>query len=142
MGYENYQYGAAARDPYEVERRVYEPGRERRHGRKNRRQSAFSVLGFAIAGVAFVVFAISVINYVQLQSELTAKVKSVAAKQVKLNDLESSNDEHYARIMSSVDLESIESIARGELGMTYASEGQVVTYVSAENDYMRRADGN
>ena len=82
------------------------------------------------------------VNYVQLQSELTAKIKSVANKQIELNNLKSYNDEHLARITGSVDLESIESIARGELGMTYASEGQVITYESAGNDYMRKADGN
>ncbi|MCR4618187.1 MAG: hypothetical protein K5669_08395 [Lachnospiraceae bacterium] len=138
---EYYEYGSVARNSVAPERR-YEPDYERRHAKRPHKGSSFSVLGFAIAGVAFVVFAISMVNYVQLQSELTGKVKSVAAKQVKLNDLKSSNDEHYARITSSVDLESIENIARGELGMTYASEGQVITYVSAGNDYMRKADGN
>ncbi|MBR1862287.1 MAG: hypothetical protein IJ796_10610 [Lachnospiraceae bacterium] len=137
-----YEYGSAARD-YDYRqsrllREEYEPHRARRP----RKANSFSLLGFTIAGIAFVIFAINVVNYVQLQSELTRKVKTVASKQIELNNLISSNDEHYSRITSSVDLESIESIARGELGMTYAGEGQVVTYTSAGNDYMRKADSN
>jgi hypothetical protein len=48
------------------------------------------------------------------------------------------NDEDYNRIISSVDLEEIRKIAIGELGMTYAKEGQIITYENAGNDYMRR----
>ena len=137
---EYYEFGSVARNSAAPERR-YDPEYERKSVRRPKSRS-FSVLGFAIAGIAFVLFAISMVNYVQLQSELTAKIKSVANKQIELNNLKSYNDEHLARITGSVDLESIESIARGELGMTYASEGQVITYESAGNDYMRKADGN
>ena len=136
-----YQYGNTVRD-YGYPRRQYEPETERRPVRRSRRKTSFSVLGFAFAGFAFVVFAISVVNYVQLQSELTGKVKSVASKQIKLNNLQSENDEHYARVSSSVDLQHIEEVARGELGMTYAGDGQVVVYTSVGNDYMRKTDGN
>ncbi len=138
----NYEYGNTAHDYGYRERRQYEPEHIRKPAQKTRKSSSFSLLGFSIAGIAFVVFAITMVNYVQLQSELSNKIRTVASKQVQLNNLESANDEHYARITSSVDLESIENIARGELGMKYATEGQVVTYASAGNDYMRRADGN
>ncbi len=138
----NYEYGSAAPDYGYRERRQYEPEHIERPAKKHRKGSSFSMLGFSIAGIAFVVFAVTMVNYVQLQSELTNKIRTVASKQVQLNNLETENDEHYARITSSVDLESIENIARGELGMKYATEGQVVTYASAGNDYMRRADGN
>lgn len=136
-----YQYGNAVRD-YGYRQRQYEPETERRTARRPRRRTSFSVLGFAVAGVAFVVFAIALVNYVQLQSELTSKVKSVASKQIKLTNLQSENDEHYARVSSSVDLQHIEDVARGELGMTYAGDGQVVVYDSVGNDYMRKTDGN
>lgn len=136
-----YQYGNTVRD-YGYPRRQYEPETERRHARKPHRKASFSILGFAFAGIAFVVFGITVVNYVQLQSELTEKTRSVASKQVKLTNLRSENDEHYTRVTSSIDLKHIEEVARGELGMTYAGDGQVVVYDSVGNDYMRRADGN
>ena len=61
---------------------------------------------------------------------------------MQLTNLRSENDEHYTRVTSSIDLKHIEEVARGELGMTYAGDGQVVVYDSVGNDYMRRADGN
>ncbi len=136
-----YEYGNAVRD-YGYRQRQYEPETERRQAHRPRRKTSFSVLGFAVAGIAFVIFGIAVVNYVQLQSELTGKVKSVASKQIKLTNLQSENDEHYARVTSSVDLKHIEEVARGELGMTYAGDGQVVVYTSVGNDYMRKTDGN
>ncbi len=135
-----YQYGNAARDYGYQERKTQEYERSPR--KKTRTGSSFSILGFAIAGAAFVIFAITMVNYVHLQSELTRRVKSVASSQIVLNDLKSKNDERLKQISGSVDLEHIESVAREELGMRYATEGQVITYTSAGNDYMRRADGN
>ena len=62
------------------------------------------------------IFAISMVNYVQLQSELTAKIKSVANKQIELNNLKSYNDEHLARITGSVDLERLRASLAENLG--------------------------
>ena len=135
----NYEYGSAARDyAYNPEHRRT-PEFETRPARRPRRSNV-SIVGLAIAGIAFVVFASTMVNYVKMQGQLTAKIKTVASKQIELNNLESSNNEKYSRIASSVDIEQIESIARGELGMGYASEGQVVVYASAGNDYMRKVD--
>ena len=49
--------------------------------------------------------------------------------------------------MSSLDLEEIKRIAIGEYGMTYATEGQIITYSDGGgNDYVRQLapipDGN
>ncbi len=63
----------------------------------------------------------------------------VAKKESELNRLKLSNDEEYSRITNSIDLEEIRRIAIGELGMTYAKEGQIESYSSEGNDYMRRA---
>ena len=78
-------------------------------------------------------------NYVQLQSDMTKLANQVAKKESELNSLKLSNDEEYSRITNSIDLEEIRRIAIGELGMTYAKEGQIESYSSEGNDYMRRA---
>lgn len=44
--------------------------------------------------------------------------------------------------MSGIDLEEIKRVAIGELGMTYAQEGQIVEYENEEGDYMRRVTGS
>ena len=48
------------------------------------------------------------------------------------------NDEYETRINSSVDLEEIKRIALNELGMKYASEGQIVNIEGGNNDYLRK----
>lgn len=138
----SYSYESTARDYAYAPERRRRPEYEEQPVRKSARKSSFSIRGFLVVAGVFGLFIASMVNYVKLQSELTSKVKAVASKQIKLNDMVSSNDEMYARIISSVDLKEIEAIARGELGMTYATEGQVVTYSSAGNDYMRKVDNN
>ena len=82
------------------------------------------------------------INYVQLQAELTNKTEVIASLESELNTKKLSNDEAYNRVTSNIDLEEIKRIAIGELGMIYAKEGQIVTYSNAGNDYMRQVNNN
>ena len=78
------------------------------------------------------------INYIQLQAQLTNKMEQITRVESQLNTMRVANDEEYNRIINSVDLEEIKRIAIGELGMTYAAEGQIITYTNAGNDYMRK----
>ncbi|MDE7353845.1 MAG: cell division protein FtsL [Acetatifactor sp.] len=111
--------------------------------RKNRDKARHMNLGYVLfLAAALCTAALVLVNYIQLQAELTNRIKEVAAKESQLNSLKLANDEEYNRIMSSIDLEEIKRIAIGELGMTYAQEGQVILYQNEKNDYMRRAEGN
>ena len=96
----------------------------------------FGYVLFLVAAMCAATFVL--IHYIQLQADLTQKTKVVAAKQVELNNLKLANDEEYNRVISSINLEEIKRIAIGELGMTYAQEGQIVTYANEKNDYMRQ----
>lgn len=107
--------------------------------RKNREKARHMSFGYVLFLVAAMcTAALVLINYIQLQGELTQKTKEVAAKEVELNNLKISNDEEYNRIVNSIDLEEIKRIAIGEFGMTYAQEGQIVVYSNEKNDYMRQ----
>ena len=56
-----------------------------------------------------------------------------------LNNLKQDNDEAYNRANGNVDLDEVKRIAIQEYGMTYASEGQIVTYSDGGgNDYVRQ----
>ncbi len=111
--------------------------------RKNREKAKHMSLGYvAFLVVAMAASAIILINYIQLQAELTNTTRTVAKKESILNNLKIANDENYNRIASSIDLEMIKSIAIGELGMTYAAEGQIVLYTNESNDYMRQISQN
>lgn len=108
-----------------------------RKNREKARHMSFGYVLFLVAAMCTAAFVL--LNYIQLQAELTQKTKDVATKEIKLNNLKSANDEAYSRIVGSIDLEEIKRIAIGELGMTYAQEGQIVLYANEQNDYMRQA---
>lgn len=137
--YGNVAYQPNIRRPYEEEpRRRVEPA-VRKNRDRARRMSAGYVLFLA---TAMAICALILVNYVQLQAELTNVTRSVAEKQSELNSLKTANDEKYNRIVSNVNLEDIKRIAICELGMRYAQEGQIVYYTKEESDYMRRISGD
>ncbi len=136
----NYIYDNTARRLDVVRRMEEEPRRVlSNETRKNRDKARHMSLGYvAFLMAALTVCALILINYIQVQSDLTNSTKEIARLESRLNTLKLSNDEEYNRITSSVDLEEIKRVAIGELGMTYAKEGQIVTYDSIGNDYMRK----
>lgn len=135
-----YQYGSTARD-MEVKRSLEgRPGpRLSNETRKNREKAHYMNFGYVLfLMAALIVSGVVLINYIQLQAEVRSNVKKIAAMESTLNSMQQENDETYSRLMSSVDLEEIKRIAIGELGMTYASEDQVITYSNERSDYVRQ----
>lgn len=135
-----YMYGNTVRK-LDVKRAIEEEPRRRlsNETRKNRDKARHMNLGY----VAFLITALLIsgfvlINYIQLQSDITNSVKQIASLESTLNNLRQANDEEYSRLTSSVDLEEIKRIAIGELGMTYATEDQIITYVNEGSDYVRQ----
>lgn len=139
-----YVYGNTARR-LDVRRELEEePKRQISHvARKNREKAHHMNFGYVVFLIAaFCTCAFILINYIQLQAELTNRTKGLAALDSKLNTLRLANDEEYNRITSSIDLEEIKRVAIGELGMTYAEQGQIITYNGVDNDYMRQVKGD
>ena len=135
-----YIYDNTARNLDVVRRMEEEPRRLSNEARKNREKAHHMSLGYVLfLMAALCVSAVILIHYIQLQSDLTNSTKEIALLESKLNDLKLTNDEEYNRIESSIDLEEIKRVAIGELGMTYAGEGQIITYSSVGADYMRQA---
>lgn len=135
-----YIYDNTARK-LDIQRELEEEPRKKlsRATRKNRDKARHMSLGYVLfLAAALCTCAFILINYIQLQAELTNKTKNLARLESKLNTIKLENDENYNRITSNIDLEEIKRIAIGELGMTYAQEGQIITYTSAGNDYMRQ----
>lgn len=107
--------------------------------RKNRDKAVYMNLGYMLfLTLAMLVTAFVLISYIQLQSAITSNVDQISYLESHLNELKLANDEEYSRITSSVDLEKIKTIAIGELGMTYAREGQIVTYSGEGSDYVKQ----
>jgi len=107
--------------------------------RKNRDKAFHMNLGYVLFLVAALTFAVMTLcSYIELQSDITNTVKSISQLETDYNNLKLSNDEEYNRINSSIDMEEIKAIAIGELGMTYAREGQIVIVEDSETDYVRQ----
>lgn len=135
----SYIYGNTARQ-LDVRRAIAEPVRRENHAvRRNREKAAHMNPGYVLfLATALIAAGIILIGYIRLQSELTNSIKHISVLESQLNDLKLSNDEEYSRIESSVNLEEVKRIAIDELGMTYPSEGQIVTYSAEGSDYVRQ----
>ncbi len=137
-----YIYDNTARS-LDVRRQLEEESRKQLSNvaRKNRDKAHHMNPGYVVFLLgALCICAVVLINYIQLQSEITTRVKNISDLESNLNKLQLTNEEDYNRIVRSVDLEEIRKTAIGELGMTYAKEGQIITYESSGYDYMRRVN--
>ncbi len=132
-----YVYGSAAPD---LKRALEQPSRQLNHDtRKNRDKAHHMSFGYVVFLLAAVVMAgVMLVGYIQLQSAVNSKLKNIASLEKQLTVVREANNEELNRIERSVNLEEIKAIAIGQLGMTYAQEGQIVTYSNNANDYMRK----
>lgn len=101
--------------------------------------SGFS-FGFCFLIAAVAVTAYFCYRYVKLRSEITRVQKHISRLENSYNELKTSNDEMYDRIMGAVDLEEIKRIAMSELGMKYPDGDHVVHISGADDDYVRQYD--
>lgn len=135
---DTYIQGNVVRQP-DIRRRPQEetPGLHdinRKHAKKRKMNLSYVLF----LTVAMIICGANLISYITLNSEVTSSVKHIAALESNLNDLKLENDEEYSRIKNSVNLEDIKKQAIGTLGMTYAKEGQIITFTEQDDDYIRQ----
>ena len=107
--------------------------------RKNREKAEHMSPGYVLfLSVALIAMGWILLNYLKLQSDITNSIKQISVLERELNDLKLANDEEYNRITSSVYLEEVRRIAIQEIGMKYAKEGQIITFKSENNDYVKQ----
>lgn len=107
--------------------------------RKNREKAEHMNPGYVLfLSLALIATGFILLGYIRLQSDITNSIENISALERELNDLRLANDEEYNRITSSVDLEEVRRIAVQELGMRYAEEGQIVSFTSENNDYVKQ----
>ena len=78
------------------------------------------------------------VNFLQLQAQGISYRNQIASLESQLTELKLANDNAYEETLSSVDLEEVKRIAVNDLGMTYADEGQIITYSNQDGDYIRQ----
>lgn len=99
--------------------------------------------GIDLVSALFLVVAIAVtlytcIDYLRVQSLVTAQNKEIAQLEHKLTKLQDQNKDALAKINTSLDLNYIYEVATKELGMVYPNENQVIKYKSNLSDYVRQ----
>ena len=99
--------------------------------RANRRYAFFLSMGVVIFGL----FAGA---YIKIQSDITARMKTISKLESQIADLKAENDEAYKRINTAIDLDAIKNTAINELGMFYATQEQIVYYKVENDDYMNQ----
>ena len=120
-----------SRKPYPVH--VQEPSRQQR------RRHNMSLGYLLFLSLIMVLMVGTLAWYISLQSQIKNSVKNIATLESQLNNLKQDNDEAYNRANGNVDLDEVKRIAIQEYGMTYATEGQVITYSDGGgNDYVRQ----
>jgi len=128
----NYIDGNTARQ-LDVRRAIEEEPRRRlsNETRKNREKAYHMNFGYVVfLAAALFIAGYVLIGYIQMQADLTSQMQTIASLESELNSLRLANDEELIRINSSLDLEEIKRIAIGELGMVYATEGQIINYTN------------
>lgn len=107
--------------------------------RRNRERASYMTLSytfFLVVAIAAMLYLCA--SYLTLQSDITARSRQITRLERQLNDMKLANDEEYARIMGAVDLEKIKQTAMVDLGMTYPSESQIVSFADEDSDYVRQ----
>ena len=138
----DYVYGSAApayEPDWEEERRDSRGYRTGASVQERPRYQAFMNPAM-ITSLLAVILAMSfvLIQYISLQSDVTASIKEIAQLESSLSDLKSNNDELENEINSNVNLDDIKYTAITKLGMTYAQEDQIVNYDGGSGDYVRQ----
>lgn len=136
-----YTHGSAARQQ-QVPRERYKPAERQKilHQRRRNREKALHMnLLYVLLLTAASVIAFSVcIQYLKVQSSVTARVHSIEGKEKELVQVKAKNDAAEARIHTYVDLDYIYKVATEELGMVYVNKNQIILYDRSESGYVHQ----
>lgn len=127
--------GAGAKQVPEVRQKRQLSKETLRNREKAKGMNRGFVVFLAAVSVALLFCAV---NFLQYKSEITGKMREVAALESELAQLREDNDAYYSQVTSNVDLSRIKKIAIGRLGMKYPSEDQTVTYATEGSSYVRQ----
>lgn len=125
------------------ERKEREKEEELRQKRRAARRNQEQALRMSRSYVFFLTLAVTLFGvvagtYIKIQSDVTARMHTIASLESQIADLKADNDEAYKRINTSIDLDSVKNTAMNELGMSYAKESQIIYYTVGDEDYMNQ----
>jgi len=119
--------------------RELEQKRRQRAARRNQEKALRTSKSYvAFLTMAVLIFATFAGLYIRIQSDVTARMKTISSLESQIADVKADNDEAYKRINTAINLDSIRNIAMTELGMSYAKESQIIYYSVDDDDYMNQ----
>lgn len=121
------------------ERPAAQPRQLSREAQRNREKAKSMGRGFVVfLAVVSVAVLFCCVNYLQLKSELTGKIKTVASLETELSQIKEDNNAYESQVTSDVDLNTIKKLTIGRLGMNYPKDDQKKTYTMPSNSYVRQ----
>lgn len=136
---EEYVYGNTARALRPIDDDVKSPRKLSNKSRKNIDRDTSMSPGFMLfITLAMVLAGFACMQYIRLQSSITSYVSTISKLEIELESVKAENDDYESRIKGAVGLEEIKKRAMDDLGMSYASDEQIVVYESDGTDYVRQ----
>lgn len=133
-----YIYGSVVPD---IKRELDEAPRKKLSAttRKNREKAKHMNLPYVMFLFAAMAMAIVMLTgYIRANAEVVNSVERIASLESRYLDMKADNDEEYNRIVNSIDLNEVKRVAQEELGMHYATEGQIIKYTDSIGDYVKQ----
>ena len=125
---EEYERERQKRKDKQKQKRIYE---HRLTKLRSRRATALFALGAVLTGGFFV-------SYVDVQNRITTSMTNISKLEKQVSELKAENASAENRISMAANLSDIQKTATEDLGMVYASSGQIVYYNADEEDYMNQ----
>lgn len=122
------------------EREIERKRRENRHAaQKNQEKALHMGMGYVLFCAMAVLLTCGVcVMYIQLQSDITSRLKNISRLESQVTDLRADNDAAMKRIDLSTDLDAVKLAATTQLGMNYAKDSQIVYYSIDDSDFMNQ----
>jgi len=107
--------------------------------RRNQEKALYMDLPYVIVLTIAAICALYIcVNYLHVQSSITARIHNIERLEKDVEGLRSENDALETRIKTSIDLDHIYKVATEELGMVYANKNQVLLFDKTESEYVRQ----
>lgn len=134
--YDDYDYAEEKRrreQTYQERKR-----RERAANRRREKTRTMDGISLIILVAAVAVTFYVCLQYIKVQTDITALSKSIAVKESQVVTMKKDNNAALEEISRTFDLSYVYKIATKELGMVFPDEDQVIKYDSSKSDYVKQ----
>jgi len=120
------------------EQEIRQPEITRRVRRNREKIQVIGVPYLIILAFATVMVLGACVNYLQVQSSITAHRNNINKLETSVMTMKADNNAVEGQIDTYVDLDYIRKVAMNEMGMVYPSDDQVIYYDKTESGYVRQ----